>query len=249
MLSEKRQEDILKYVDKKKSVTVQELREVFNASESTIRRDITYLDKEGKLVKVFGGALSLDSAFSTSDIAREQREEVNREEKVRIAKIAAQLIEPGDYVFIDTGTTTGFMIDFIREKEATYITNAVYHAKRLVAKGLHVILLGGELKEETDAVVGADTVLHLQKYHFSKAFFGTNGVSLQAYFTTDDIREALIKRIAADNTVPGRRYILVDHEKFGLTSSVTFTEFVGTVVLTDKQPDRSFMNKMEIRVV
>ena len=249
MLSEKRQEDILKYVDKKKSVTVQELREVFNASESTIRRDITYLDKEGKLVKVFGGALSLDSAFSTSDIAREQREEVNREEKVRIAKIAAQLIEPGDYVFIDTGTTTGFMIDFIREKEATYITNAVYHAKRLVAKGLHVILLGGELKEETDAVVGADTVLHLQKYHFSKAFFGTNGVSLQAYFTTDDIREALIKRIAADNTVLGRRYILADHEKFGLTSSVTFTEFVGTVVLTDKQPDRSFMNKMEIRVV
>ena len=188
MLSEKRQEDILKYVDKKKSVTVQELREVFNASESTIRRDITYLDKEGKLVKVFGGALSLDSAFSTSDIAREQREEVNREEKVRIAKIAAQLIEPGDYVFIDTGTTTGFMIDFIREKEATYITNAVYHAKRLVAKGLHVILLGGELKEETDAFVSSDTVLHLHKYHFSKAFFRTNGVILQVYFTTAAIR-------------------------------------------------------------
>ncbi|MBR1675103.1 MAG: DeoR/GlpR transcriptional regulator [Eubacterium sp.] len=249
MLSEKRQEDILKYVDEKRSVTVQELKEVFDASESTIRRDITYLDKEGKLVKVFGGALSLDSAFSSNDIARGQREEVNREEKVRIAKIAAQLIEPGDYVFIDTGTTTGFMIDFIREKEATYVTNAVYHARRLVAKGFHVILLGGELKEETDAVVGADTVLHIQKYHFNKGFFGANGVSLNAYFTTDDIREALIKRIAVENTFPGNRYILADHEKFGRISSVTFTEFPGTVVLTDKRPDSSYMSKIEIRVV
>lgn len=99
-------------------------------------------------------------------------------------------IVPDDYVYIDSGTTTEMMIEFIREKNATYVTNAVSHAKGLVRRGLKVLLIGGELKENTEAIVGADAILHIQKYHFSKGFFGTNGVNMKLGFTTPDVREA-----------------------------------------------------------
>lgn len=248
MLSGKRQEEILRIVNEEKSVTVQELRDYFGASESTIRRDITALDKEGKLIRVFGGALALQSPYISDGSSGGKKDKTNLEEKQSIARYAAGLISPGEYVFIDSGTTTGFMVDYISEKDATYVTNAVAHAKRLAAKGLKVLLIGGELKETTEAVVGADAVLYIQKYHFSKGFFGTNGISLKSSFTTPDVREALIKRVAIENTLPGRRYILADHDKFGQVSAVTFAEIDGTVVITDRQPDNIYMKSMDIKV-
>ena len=141
------------------------------------------------------------------------------------------------------------MLEFIKEKDATYVTNAVSHAKTLALKGLKVLLIGGELKETTEAIVGADAILHIQKYHFSKGFFGTNGISIKLGFTTPDVREALIKRVAIQNTQLGQRYIMADAEKFGQVSSVTFADLDGTVTLTDRQPDDVFLKKMEIRVV
>jgi len=134
MLSEKRRGDILKLVGQKKSVTVQELKNALDASESTIRRDITSLSKEGKLIKVFGGAIAVEGAPSSKELTVGQKEAINKEEKLRIARYAASLIRPGDYVYIDSGTTTGYMLEFIKEKDATYVTNAVSHAKTLALK-------------------------------------------------------------------------------------------------------------------
>lgn len=141
------------------------------------------------------------------------------------------------------------MIGFIKEKKATYVTNAVSHAKDLVRKGFKVLLIGGELKENTEAVVGSDAILHIQKYHFTKGFFGTNGINLKLGFTTPDVREALVKRIAIENTQAGQKYILADHDKFGKSSVVTFSDFVGTVVITDKRPDSAYMKIMDVKIV
>ncbi|HCA22372.1 MAG: DeoR/GlpR family DNA-binding transcription regulator [Eubacterium sp.] len=247
MLSEKRQEEILRIVNTEKSVSVQKLRELFNTSESTIRRDIIALDKEGKLLKVFGGAVSLDAPAPRTKF--EERLEQNHDEKIKIARAAAELVEPGEYIFIDAGTTTGYMIEMLREKRATYITNSISHARKLAERGFHVFLIGGELKDSSDSIVGADAVLHIQKYHFTRGFFGTSGISMNAYFTTSDVREALIKRVAVENTLPGNRYILADHDKFGSVSTVTFSEFIGTVIITDRKPDDVFMRSIDIRVV
>ena len=244
MLTETRQEEILKIVNSEKSITVQKLKELLDASESTIRRDITALDKEGKLVRVFGGAVSINATASKDD-----KEKVNTAEKTGIARVAAELIWAGDYVFLDSGTTTGYMIDYLREKNATYVTNSISHARRLAERDFRVFLIGGEVRAANDSIIGADAVLHIQKYHFTKGFFGTNGISMNAYFTTTDVREALIKRVAIGNTMSGSRYILADHTKFGEMSAVTFSEFAGTVVLTDKKPDEIYLRSMEIRVV
>ena len=72
-----------------------------------------------------------------------QKVEVNREEKCRIASYAARLIEPEDFIFLDAGTTTGYMMDYLEEKNATFVTNAVVHAQKLAEMGMKVLLVGG----------------------------------------------------------------------------------------------------------
>lgn len=154
MLTEKRQEEILRLLTLKGSVTVQELKEYFDASESTIRRDLNTLDEKGALVKVFGGAMLAESNLATKDEQVSQRKGLYQDEKQQIGEYAASLIEPHDFVYLDAGTTTACMIPYITEKTATFVTNAVSHALELAGKGFHVIILGGELKAATEAIVG-----------------------------------------------------------------------------------------------
>ena len=175
MLTETRQEQILRLLREKGSVTVTELTEHFGASESTIRRDLNALHKRGALVKVFGGAVQTEEKLSTKEEKVSLRAEQNREEKIRIARHAAALVSPEDFVYLDAGTTTGYMIPFLTEKKAVFVTNAVSHALKLSENGFRVILIGGELKAATEAIVGNEAYADLQKYNFTKGFFGTNG--------------------------------------------------------------------------
>lgn len=235
MLSEQRHEMILKILEERRSVTVAEITKLLNISESTARRDITLLDKAGRLVKVFGGAVKADSIYLTTEPTVTQKAEIYKEEKKRIAKYAASLIQPQEFVYLDAGTTTGYMLDFIEEKSATFVTNAVAHAQRLAAMGMHVLLVGGTLKGSTEAVIGTMAALMLKDFHFTKGFFGTNGVSKTAGFTTPDANEALIKRTAMEQCKSV--YILCDHSKFNTVSSVTFASFSSGMILTDERPE------------
>ena len=131
MLTEQRYEMILNLLEENKSVTVTQIKELLHISESTARRDITALHQAGKLIKVFGGAVALEGEVISREPTVQQKENVNKEQKIRIAKYAASLIEPDDFVFIDAGTTTAYMIDYITQRNATYVTNAVLHARRL----------------------------------------------------------------------------------------------------------------------
>lgn len=235
MLSEQRHEMILKILEEKRSVTVTELTKLLDISESTARRDIVVLDKAGRLVKVFGGAVLMDHTYQSVEPTVTQKAEVNREEKKQIAKYAASLIKPKDFVYLDAGTTTGYMLDFIEETDVTFVTNAVAHAQRLAAKGYHVLLIGGTLKGSTEAVVGTMAALTLKNYHFTKGFFGTNGVSRVAGFTTPDEGEALVKRTAAEQC--RKAYVLCDNSKFHVISAVTFASLSSGTVLTDKRQE------------
>lgn len=234
MLSEQRHEMILKVLEEKRSVTVAELTRLLDISESTARRDIVVLDRAGKLVKVFGGAVLADSTYQAAEATVTQRVEVNREEKRQIARYAASLLEPQDFVYLDAGTTTGYMLDFIEETGATFVTNAVAHAQRLAAKGIHVLLIGGTLKSTTEAVVGTMAALTLKDYHFTRGFFGTNGADLTAGHTTPDANEALVKRTAMEQC--RKAYVLCDNSKFHVVSSVTFASLSSASILTDAAP-------------
>ena len=150
MLTEQRFDIILKLLEEKKSVTVTELRELLDASESTVRRDITALDKAGKLTKVFGGAVALNHKVTAYEPTVAQKSELNKEEKQKIAKYAASLITPDDFVYLDAGTTTGLMLEYLAGVRAAFVTNAVSHAQTLAKMGIRVYLIGGRQSGNAD---------------------------------------------------------------------------------------------------
>lgn len=235
MLTEKRQEEILKLVNKNGSVTVQELKDIFEASESTIRRDLNALHDMGALVKVFGGAVKNESKIQVKDEKVALRIEQKREEKQKIARFAASLIEADDFVYLDAGTTTGAMIPYIEEVNATFVTNAVSHALMLAEKGMHVILIGGEMKAATEAIVGNEAYQNIQKYNFTKGFYGSNGVDRNAGFTTPEVNEALVKECAIQHTQ--EPYILCDSGKFSQICPVRFAKFDAAILITEDVPE------------
>ena len=238
MLTEERFTRILSILESMGSVTVQQLMTELDASESTIRRDLNTLDANGQLIKVHGGAILKNTSYSTEDDEVMQRRERNKGAKEKIAKYAAGLIEPGDFVYIDAGTTTGCMIDYIKEKRATYVTNAVTHARSLAIAGFRVILIGGELKGSTEAVVGSSAVEALKEYNFNKGFFGANGISIKSGITTPDISEAAVKRMAAAHC--SCKYVLADSDKFDNISSVTFARLDEVKFITDSRVPEAY---------
>lgn len=238
MLSEERKKHILEYVNHHNAVTVQELMQHYSASEATIRRDLAELNRKGLLVKVHGGAVALENQI-TMDYNVSERELVNREAKLKIAQYAATLIQPNDLVFLDAGTTTGYLVDFLdynRCRETVFVTNAIVHAGKLSAGGYMVYLTGGRIKSTTEALVGNQCFACLQQYQFSIGFFGTNAASRFAGFTTPDPEEAGIKGIAFSHT--RKPYILCDSSKFDKVSSVRFAEFgKGKVITAGSLPE------------
>lgn len=249
MLSEARQSKIVNLVNENRSMTIQMLMKELDTSESTIRRDLNELDAQGKIEKVYGGAIAKDLIFSRKDESVNFRKEQNKDSKIAIAKYAAALITDDDFVYLDAGTTTELMIPFITAKNATFVTNGFSHARKLSEAGFLTYILGGEIKFPTEAVVGEEAILTLFKYHFTKGFWGSNGVTPSGGFSTPDVKEALVKQMSMNRT--RERYVLCDATKFSQISCVTFADFSDATVITsglgdDSQGYRSYNNVIEV---
>ena len=233
MLTEQRYAKILELLEAQKSITVTEVRELLDISESTVRRDIVALHKAGKLTKVFGGAVALENTVIHEEPTVAQKKDVQVAEKKEIAARAADLITDEDFIYLDAGTTTGYMIEHLSGRRITVMTNAVDHAKRLADAGLKVCLVGGELKSSTEAIIGSQAVEMLKNYHFTKGFFGTNGVTKKAGYTTPDINEALVKKTAMGQCQ--ECFVLADDTKFDKISSVTFAPYTAAKLITNEK--------------
>ncbi|NEZ45780.1 DeoR/GlpR transcriptional regulator [Clostridium niameyense] len=247
MLTEERQELILQELEANSVVYVSDLAEKLNSSESTIRRDLNALHKEGKLNKVHGGAMAIDKDINTRDDKVTIRKNLKTSEKMAIAKYAASLIKPYDFIYLDAGTTTEIMIDFIKEKNAVFITNGIAHAKKLIEKECKTYILGGEVKWITEAIVGVEAINSLKKYNFTKGFFGANGISENRGYTTPDIKEALVKEEALNRTKDA--YILADESKFDEISSVIFADIENAKIITTKLSNDKYKELTEVMEV
>ncbi len=244
MLPEERLEAIVRIVGERSSVTTQELTELLDASESTIRRDITALAVKGRIVKVHGGAMATAGAYGIYDSEMSERRELNREAKQRIGVYAAALIKPGDTVYIDAGTTTEYFIDAVSERTAVYVTNGMPHAKKLAEKGFSVHMIGGMVKPVTEAVIGEEAVSRLGDLHFSVGFFGANGVHHTSGITTPDICEAAVKRRAVHSC--NRRYVLCDSSKFGRICAANFAGLDEVVLITERAEEKYRQYNLEV---
>ena len=219
MLAEERFREIQKYVESHGTVTVQELTDLLNTSESTVRRDLTELHKRGTLIKVHGGATTVGTSVRTRDEELSVRRDRNTEEKHKIAAYAAELIEADDFVYLDAGSSVDLLIVELNEESA-------------------VLLIGGKLKGVTEAIVGAEALESLNRYNFTKGFFGTNGVHPQRGLTTPDSEEALVKKKAMERCA--QCFVLADSSKIGQVTSITFSDMKESEILTTELKDSSY---------
>lgn len=247
MLTQERYEKILSILNEKNVVTVSELTNALDTSESTIRRDLSALAEMGRLNKVFGGATSIKQNSGITEDNVSSRENLMSKEKDLIAKYSASLIIDTDFVYIDAGTTTSKLIDYISNTKATYVTNGISHARKLIYKGLNAYIIGGKMKPVTEAVVGTEGILSLKKFNFTKAFMGTNGIDFQAGFTTPDIEEARIKEEAINKSYMS--FILADHSKFGKVFPVTFSKLKKCCIITDVLTNRRYADETVVKEV
>ncbi|MGO0051976.1 DeoR/GlpR family DNA-binding transcription regulator [Streptococcus suis] len=245
ILKSERKQIILERIHSQQFVRLEELIEVLDTSESTVRRDLDELENEGKLRRVHGGAeapanLQLEESILEKSVK-------NVQEKRMIAERAAQLIMDGDVIFVDAGTTTGVLIDYLQQDNLTVVTNSIHHAVKLVERKIKTIIIGGYVKQSTDASVGAMALEQIRQLNFDKAFLGMNGID-KNYFTTPDIEEATLKRTVLENAK--KPFVLVDASKFGQFSFVKVANIEqATLITTAKDSSLLKILKGKTRVI
>ena len=232
MFTEERHNIILRELKIKGMISVNDLVKLLNTSESTIRRDLNTLDSEGLLKKIHGGATLVGEKASRHDYKVNVRKSLNLDEKRKIAIHAASLIQDEDVIYIDAGTTTELIIEFISNTNITAVTNGIVHAKKLLEKNIKTFILGGEIKDVTEAIIGSNAVLDLKKYNFSKGFFGANGISNENGYTTPDVTEGMVKAEALRRCK--KAYVLADESKLDQGSFVTFGNIEDATLITNK---------------
>ncbi|MCS4486438.1 DeoR/GlpR family DNA-binding transcription regulator [Staphylococcus americanisciuri] len=230
MLTDKRHALIIDVLEQHNFLSLQQLIDYTGSSASTIRRDLTKLQAEGLLTRVHGGA-KLVALTTEPELAMKRTQHI--EEKIEIAKQAASLINDGDCLYLDAGSTTLEMIPYMSATDITVVTNGLTHVEALLKQGIRTYIVGGEMKPTTMAVVGTRAVNFLRNYCFNKVFLGINGIDATMGLTTPDEREALMKEVAIQQSQ--QTYVLADASKFNQTHFATVKAVEPPIVITSEQ--------------
>ncbi|MDY4034045.1 DeoR/GlpR family DNA-binding transcription regulator [Streptococcus dysgalactiae] len=209
-------------------VALEDLMQLLDSSESTVRRDLGELEQEGRLHRVHGGAELFHSL--QEELSNQEKSVKNSQIKQALAQKASRFIYDNDVIFIDAGTTTEFLLPFLQGKNVTVVTNSIHHATRLVDLSIKTIIIGGYVKQTTDASIGSVALEQIRQMNFDKAFLGMNGVD-EAYLTTPDMEEAVIKKAVIANAKVS--YILVDGTKIGQVSFVKVAAINQVTIITE----------------
>ncbi|XXM70563.1 DeoR/GlpR family DNA-binding transcription regulator [Lysinibacillus sphaericus] len=248
MLTEERHRIILDLLKDKETVKIQEIAELTEASDSTIRRDLTLLEQEKYLKRIHGGAARLQGKLKELTVSEKTSKSL--QEKSVIGRFAAGLVEEGDCIYLDAGTTTLGMIEFLPEINIVIVTNGLTHVDALLQKGFKTYLTGGNVKPTTKAMIGSSAIESLQKYRFDKAFLGTNGVHPQYGFTTPDPEEAQVKKTSIE--LSREAFVLADDSKFGEIAFSKIADLKDAVIITNRsgdEPDPAYIEKTTVKVV
>jgi len=210
MLNE-RQTRILKLLDKNDRITVNELSVQLKVSMVTIRQDLNFLESEGLLKRVHGGAVLRDA----DDL--ENRLGINFDKKLRIARRVAEYVNEGETILIESGSVNALLArELVKMKKVTIITTNVFIARQFRKnERASIIILGGIYQHESEALIGKLTKLCIDQINFDKAFIGIDGYSTKAGFTLCDLFRAEISGhiIRRSSEV----FIVSDSSKFGKT--------------------------------
>ncbi len=229
-----RRERILEELRTNEIVYLEELAQKIGTSEQTIRRDLMYLEKNGLVERHHGGAAKLiDTSRELSVTQRMQR---FSDDKEAIGAKAASLINDGDVIFLDGGTTTASILSYLKGKDITVFTNGIMHIQMLEKMDVKTFIIGGEMKRKTGCFIGPIALRAIERCRFDKVFIGANGISLEMGCTNADLNESELKTMLIRQAK--KAYIVCDSTKFGIESFHNFAELQTITVITDAIPDK-----------
>ena len=211
---------ILQLLEQKEEVLVTDLSRDTGISEVTIRKDLTILQNRHLLLRTRGGAMRKPVENTSEDIAITRKRMFNFKEKERIGEEAARLINDGDFIMLDSGTTTLEVArNLDRFTHLRILTNAMNIATELVAyKRFDVVLLGGNVRVNSHSMVGPLALSVLRNFSGYKLFLGVDSFSIENGISTPDLEEALLNQVMIQQA--GKVYAVFDSSKFNKRSFV-----------------------------
>lgn len=234
LLAQERYSVILELLEMNNVVKVPELCKRFNVSIETVRRDLEFLEQEGKLKRVYGGAvLNNKTSVEPSYTIRTTR---NQKEKAMIGKRTAELISNGETLMIDLGTTTLEVARHLKSKKnLTIITNCITIAQELVdVPTFRVILPGGILRPNELALSGFISEQFMNEFNVDKTIIGVGGITIDNGISDYHLEETRVRKTMIDK---GKQIIAVaDHSKFGIKALVNVCSLdkIDVIVTNDK---------------
>jgi DeoR family transcriptional regulator of aga operon len=231
---------ILEELQGEGKVDVIVLSRVFGVSEVTIRNDLSHLEQKGLLIRTRGGALKQE--LVGADLALSEKRRRHLKEKQKIGKKAAELIQDGDTVILDSGTTTMEIVhNLTSHSDLTIFTTALNIAASLANhSNCKVIMLGGLMREKSLSLVGAQAEENLKNYSCDKLFLGVDGIESGYGLSTPNMEEAHLNRIMID--VVKEVFLVTDSSKF-LRRSFAFIsslEKIDTIITDEGIPEPEF---------
>jgi DeoR/GlpR family transcriptional regulator of sugar metabolism len=241
---EDRRMTILNHLEMEGKVQVHHLSELLTVSTETVRRDLDRLEKEGKLRKVYGGAVKMRMEMVEPPFLN--RVQMMKPEKAAIGKLAASLVQDGETIMLDNGTTTIEIVPFLNDKtNVTLITNSIpiLNLAMETFRG-RIIFAGGEVNQECRAVTGTLADQMLDQFKVNKTFISASGISLTDGITDFHLAEAVISRKMMQRAE--ECILIADHSKFGLSTFARVAKLEEiSMVITDAGCPKEWVDTME----
>lgn len=236
--------DMERYICQHGSASMEDLRRQFDVSMNTVRRDVAMLLRRGTVEKFYGGvrARTLDQHVLTP---YEVRRGTGEKAKIAVGQAATELVRDGDVIFIDSGTTTMHMVDFLASRQnVTIVTHNLEVIFRVLPnENITVIALPGQVQRKTNSITGGEAVRFLKQFNIRKAFMAATGISPHGASNSFPL-EYEIKRMAVEHCE--QAILLVTHEKFGVSGLMTYAPLSAfSAVVTDQAPDRESCERVE----
>ncbi|ONI41807.1 hypothetical protein AN639_11780 [Candidatus Epulonipiscium fishelsonii] len=243
MLTVERRKEILELLNKKGSVNVIELAEQYDLGKETIRRDLKALAQDWNISLVYGGA-SIKSALHPTSIKEQtiiQKREENAELKHKIAKAAVELINIGDIIAMNSGSTVEYMLNYIENKvPLSIITTSINIAsKASMISGVDIYIPSGKIRNKSGMVISSNAENYLRNFRVQKCFFGVSAVSLGSHITHPAVEE--VENNRALLSISEKVYMVADSSKFdkkSLYQLAKLGEMSG--IITDKMLDEAY---------
>ena len=250
MLAVARKNKIKNMITEKRSVSVAELSKTFEVTEETIRRDLKALEKDGFLVRTYGGAYIQDD--TDNQIPFQISEEKYVDSKAAIAKACLPIVQEGDSIFLDSSATSFYVCKAIQHMHLPVVTNSLVIIEHLHdCSNIRLICTGGFLSREKKAFFGKIAAQSLNSFYIDKAFFSCRSISIKQGITdsSEDIgilHQKLIERC-------DKVFLIADFSKFDKASFLHVCDFDNlTAIVTDKcLPNnwKDFLQKKNVKVI